>query len=162
MEVYQRPATRFVATFVGSPAMNILPITVSGPAIALDARLSDGSLVEDAGAPADKDWRELGVRPEALIVVPDGGELSATANVVERLGERTLVACETGGWVADSRAGSGAVERRAGGTIRLKVDTAALHLFTADGFGLARGVTPLPDGTSSSRRQNFLTRNSNP
>ena len=30
MEVYQRPATRFVATFVGSPAMNILPITMSG------------------------------------------------------------------------------------------------------------------------------------
>ena len=52
MEVYQRPATRFVATFVGSPAMNILPITVSGSGDRLNARLSDGSLVEIAGAPA--------------------------------------------------------------------------------------------------------------
>jgi multiple sugar transport system ATP-binding protein len=133
MEVYQRPATRFVATFVGSPAMNILPITVSGSGDRLNARLSDGSLVEIAGAPADKDWRELGIRPEALIVVPDGGELSATANVVERLGERTLVHARLadGSQIVAQDRGLSSVEP--GGTIRLKVDTAALHLFTADG-----------------------------
>ena len=63
MEVYARPASRFVASFVGSPAMNFLPVTVSGSGDRLSARLSDGSLVDLPGAPADKDWNELGVRP---------------------------------------------------------------------------------------------------
>jgi multiple sugar transport system ATP-binding protein len=134
MEVYQRPATRFVATFVGSPAMNILPITVSGSGDRLNARLSDGSLVEIAGAPADRDWRELGIRPEAVTVVPEGGELSAIANVVERLGERTLVHARLadGSQIIAQDRGLSSIEP--GATIRLKVDTAALHLFTADGL----------------------------
>ncbi|HWK63648.1 MAG TPA: sn-glycerol-3-phosphate ABC transporter ATP-binding protein UgpC [Rhizobiaceae bacterium] len=134
MEVYQRPATRFVATFVGSPAMNILPITISGSGDRLNARLSDGALVEIAGAPGDKDWRELGIRPEALTVVPDGGELSATANVVERLGERTLVHARLadGSQIIAQDRGLSNVE--SGGSIRLKFDTTALHLFTADGL----------------------------
>jgi multiple sugar transport system ATP-binding protein len=134
MEVYQRPATRFVATFVGSPAMNILPITVSGSGDRLNARLSDGSLVEIAVAPSDGDWRELGVRPEAVTVVPEGGELSAVANVVERLGERTLVHARLadGSQIIAQDRGLSSIEP--GGTIRLKVDTTALHLFTADGL----------------------------
>ena len=49
IEVYARPASRFVATFVGSPAMNLLPVTVSGSGDRLGARLSDGSLVELPG-----------------------------------------------------------------------------------------------------------------
>ena len=40
--------------------MNFLPVTVSGSGDRLSARLSDGSLVELPGAPADKDWYELG------------------------------------------------------------------------------------------------------
>jgi multiple sugar transport system ATP-binding protein len=133
MEVYQRPATRFVATFVGSPAMNILPITVSGSGDRLNARLSDGSLVEIAGAPVDKDWREIGIRPESLTVVPEGRELSATANVIERLGERTLVHARLadGSQIIAQDRGLSGVEP--GATIWLKFDTAALHLFAADG-----------------------------
>jgi multiple sugar transport system ATP-binding protein len=134
LEVYQRPATRFVATFVGSPAMNILPITVSGSGDRLNARLSDGSLVEMAGAPVDKEWRELGIRPESLTVVSEGGELSATANVIERLGERTLVHARLadGSQIIAQDRGLSSVEP--GATIRLEFDTAALHLFTAEGL----------------------------
>ena len=133
MEVYQRPATRFVATFVGSPAMNILPITVSGAGDRLNARLSDGSLVEIAGPPLDLDWHELGIRPESLTVVAEGGELSATANVVERLGERTLVHARLadGSQIVAQDRGLSSVEP--GATIRLKFDTGALHLFTSEG-----------------------------
>ena len=133
MELYQRPATRFVATFVGSPAMNILPITVSGAGDRLNARLSDGSLVEIAGPPLDLDWHELGIRPELLTVVAEGGELSATANVVERLGERTLVHARLadGSQIVAQDRGLSSVEP--GATIRLKFDTGALHLFTSEG-----------------------------
>ena len=44
-EIYQRPATRFVAGFVGSPAMNFLPATLSGSQDRPQARLSDGTLI---------------------------------------------------------------------------------------------------------------------
>ena len=134
LEVYQRPATRFVATFVGSPAMNILPITVSGSGDRLNARLSDGSLVEMAGAPVDKEWRELGIRPESLTVVSEGGELSATANVIERLGERTLVHARLADGSHIIAQDRGLSDVKPGATIRLKLDIAALHLFTADGL----------------------------
>jgi multiple sugar transport system ATP-binding protein len=134
MEVYRRPATRFVATFVGSPAMNILPITVSGSGDRLNARLSDGSLVEIAGAPVDTDWRELGIRPESLAVVPEGGELSATTNVVERLGERTLVHARLADGSQVTAQDRGLSSAEPGSTIRLKFDPAALHLFAADGL----------------------------
>ena len=133
VEVYARPASRFVATFVGSPAMNILPVTVSGSGDRMNARLSDESLVDLRGAPASQDWRELGVRPESLTVVAEGGETSATATVVERLGERTLIYARLadGTQVTAQDRGLSAVEP--GSMVRLKFDTTALHLFATDG-----------------------------
>jgi multiple sugar transport system ATP-binding protein len=133
MEVYSRPASRFVATFVGSPAMNILPVTLSGAGDKLNARLPDGSLVELGGAPGGVEWREIGVRPEALVVVAEGGETSGTATVVERLGERTLVHVRLadGTQVIAQDRGLSTVEP--GGAVQLRFDISALHLFAADG-----------------------------
>jgi multiple sugar transport system ATP-binding protein len=133
VEVYARPASRFVATFVGSPAMNIVPVTVSGSGDRLNARLNDGSLVEIPAAPADMDWRVLGVRPESLTVVAEGGETSATATVVERLGERTLIYARLADGTQVTAQDRGLSNVEPGSTIRLKFDTASLHLFAAGG-----------------------------
>jgi multiple sugar transport system ATP-binding protein len=133
IEVYARPASRFVATFVGSPAMNILPVTVSGSGDRMNARLSDGSQVELSSAPADADWRELGVRPEALTVVQEGGDMSATATVVERLGERTLIHARLADGTQVTAQDRGLSSVEPGATVRLKFDASALHLFGADG-----------------------------
>jgi multiple sugar transport system ATP-binding protein len=133
MEVYTRPATRFVAAFVGSPAMNILPVTISGSGDRRSARLADGAVVALPGAPRDGAWTELGVRPEALTISDDGGETTGTATVVERLGERTLVhvRLKDGTQVTAQDRGISTVEP--GETVRLKFDVAALHLFGEDG-----------------------------
>ena len=133
MEVYSKPASRFVATFVGSPAMNILPITLSGSGDRLNAKLPDGSLVELRGAPAGTDWRELGVRPEALSVVADGGETTGTATVVERLGERTLVHARLADGTQVTAQDRSLSTVEPGGAVRLRFDPSALHLFAADG-----------------------------
>ncbi|HLU05245.1 MAG TPA: sn-glycerol-3-phosphate ABC transporter ATP-binding protein UgpC [Woeseiaceae bacterium] len=132
MEVYSRPTSRFVATFVGSPAMNILPVSVSGANDAMHARLPDGSLVALRGAPVG-DWSELGVRPEALTVVAEGGDTSGRASVVERLGERTLVHVRLadGTQVIAQDVGLSTVEP--GSEVRLRFDSSALHLFAKDG-----------------------------
>ncbi|MHC2794207.1 multiple sugar transport system ATP-binding protein [Mesorhizobium jarvisii] len=140
VDVYARPASRFVATFVGSPAMNILPVTVSGSGDRLNARLTDGSLVELPGAPVNRDWRELGVRPESLTVVAEGNETSATATVVERLGERTLVYARLADGTQVTAQDRGLSSVKPGDAVRLKFDTTALHLFAADGSAWHAGA----------------------
>jgi multiple sugar transport system ATP-binding protein len=133
MEVYTRPASRFVAGFVGSPAMNIFKATVMGAGGAGQVRLADGSVLPvrlPGDVPANLD---LGVRPEALTVVAQGGDTEGTVSVVERLGERTLVhvRLKDGATVIAQDKGISDVEPGQG--VRLQFDRSALHLFGTDG-----------------------------
>jgi multiple sugar transport system ATP-binding protein len=133
MEVYTRPASRFVAGFVGSPAMNFLNVSLSGTGDRMQARLADGALIGMEGVAVPGNVIELGVRPEALTVVAEGGESEGTVTVVERLGERTLVhvRLRDGTLVTAQDRGISTVEP--GGTVRLKFDTSSLHYFGEDG-----------------------------
>jgi ABC-type sugar transport system ATPase subunit len=74
-EVYDRPATVFVAEFIGMPPMNVLP----------------------AGALGNDSVR-VGVRPEHITLAPDAkGDLDAVVRVVEHLGHETLIVCDWSG-----------------------------------------------------------------
>jgi ABC-type sugar transport system ATPase subunit len=78
LEVYRRPATVFVATFVGSPAMNLLP-----------ADLLPGVRAEGSSPMAGS---TLGVRPHDISVVsPGAGDLDALVDVVEPRGSELLI-----------------------------------------------------------------------
>jgi multiple sugar transport system ATP-binding protein len=133
MEVYARPASRFVASFVGSPAMNFLPV----------ARLevtSGDTLVHAGGAAIATpianlprgEVMTLGIRPEALRVAPDGA-LKGTIALLERLGDRTLihVTLSDGTLVIGEDVGKSTLEP--GMDVALSVDGAATHLFDAEG-----------------------------
>jgi sn-glycerol 3-phosphate transport system ATP-binding protein len=86
-EIYEHPASLYVAGFVGSPAMNILPGTVAG-----DSRsvlMGDGQAVEIPVAfKADPGQLvQVGLRPERLSILPAGqGALTATFLFFEELG----------------------------------------------------------------------------
>jgi multiple sugar transport system ATP-binding protein len=86
MEVYRRPASAFVAGFVGSPAMNLLQGEVTdgkwrGP----------GGLVLDAPAAGARKVT-LGVRPHDVVIVASGaGDAAARVDVVEPRGSELLV-----------------------------------------------------------------------
>ena len=137
MEVYSKPASRFVAGFVGSPAMNFLPVTLSGAGDRVAARLGDGAVVPLASAPqGDGPW-ELGIRPEALTVVANGGLSTATVTVVERLGDRTLVYARLGDGSQITAQDSGKSAVKAGDTVSLAFDATALHLFDGQGRAAA-------------------------
>ncbi len=94
-EIYDRPANTFVARFIGSPAMNLLPVTVT------DARIDFGDAgtvpVPGAGAPTS-DEVLLGVRAEKIRLVPDGAVdgLLGHVMVVEQLGAETVVGFKLG------------------------------------------------------------------
>jgi multiple sugar transport system ATP-binding protein len=85
--LFDRPANTFVAGFVGSPAMNLCTLPVSG-----DGAISFGGLPLDAPAGANGRSRVIvGVRPEALELASEG--VTARVEVVEELGADAFVFC---------------------------------------------------------------------
>jgi sn-glycerol 3-phosphate transport system ATP-binding protein len=76
-EVYRTPASRFVAGFIGSPSMNLIPAR----------RTRTGDILVDAAADPQPGSFTLGVRPEHLVPCPEADALLVVAvNVVENLG----------------------------------------------------------------------------
>ncbi len=99
-EIYRRPVNRFVATFIGSPAMNILPVVSvdgvfhAGPFLLGHANLDDRRL-------------EFGIRPEHVLVSLDGSTEGSLAEVqvVEEAGNETFLHLEAKGHTIVARAG---------------------------------------------------------
>ena len=133
MEVYRRPQTRFVAGFVGTPAMNFLDVVgVDDQAGLAQVRLADGSAVA-TGVPIralPAGALTLGVRAENI---QPGSGIPARVDVIERLGERTLIYANLrdGSTVVYDESGDAKVQ--IGATVQLTIDGAATHLFGADG-----------------------------
>ncbi len=91
-DLFERPEHTFVGHFIGSPGMNILPVTLDGDAVRLGAQ----RIAHPAAAQAPKDARlELGVRPEHVRI---GGEgLPARVLRVEDAGRLKIVRMEAEG-----------------------------------------------------------------
>ncbi|MFS8099857.1 sn-glycerol-3-phosphate ABC transporter ATP-binding protein UgpC [Lentzea alba] len=89
--LYDRPANAFVAGFIGSPAMNLKTVPITGEGAKLDGivvPLSRAAL--DAASGLDE--VTFGIRPEALGLVPSGDEgMDMTVELVEELGADALV-----------------------------------------------------------------------
>jgi multiple sugar transport system ATP-binding protein len=131
LEVYDRPVNRFVAGFIGSPAMNFLPGSI---------RRGDGHAVfrSEAGielpipqnAPGEE-GREVvyGIRPEHLQPAEVDGA-PATVTVVEPTGALTYLFASLGG-VSICSAIAERSRLRAGQEIRLRPRLEAVHLFDA-------------------------------
>jgi len=133
MEIYSRPANTFVARFVGSPAMTLAPATlVEGDGAYATVRLGDGSVVETrvprAGIPGGP--LQIGLRPESVTVAGDGAPTtSAKVELVERLGERTLLYARLSDGLAITAEDEGYSRVRVGDTVGLNINGALAHLF---------------------------------
>lgn len=126
IELYERPASRFVADFIGSPSMNVLSGTANSGRITLE----NGALVASnthADGPV-----ELGIRPEHM-VLSDTGPLRLETGMVEQLGSNTLVH----GFLAGTRKALVASlqgvhsESSIGPGLNFEIPIAAQHLFDA-------------------------------
>jgi len=134
MEIYGRPATEFVARFVGSPAMNFLPVTIADRSGLAAVRLGNGdeivTRVPVAQLPAAP--LRLGIRAEA-IRADSAGSLSGRIEVVERLGDRTHLHVRLSDGailVAEDKGTSAAVP---GAEAHFRVDAETAHLFDGEG-----------------------------
>jgi multiple sugar transport system ATP-binding protein len=129
-ELYERPADAFVAQFIGSPRMNLLPARAAEGGVSILG--GDPIALPHGGTPA-----QAGVRPEHLQVVPEAlGDLHGTVSELEYLGADALafVTVAGGGEVA-VRVG-GASGLRIGAPIGLKAPREHIHLFDAEGRAL--------------------------
>src|SRR5262252_2243265 len=129
MEVYQDPATQFVAGFIGSPSMNFLAgRSEGGDRIVLDhgGFVRHASRMVEAGRAVS-----VGIRPEHLRPAEASSSLFAgTVELVEQLGADTLVHLAHGNDLVTARLPQGAVHG-AGSTLHVTAEPASVYLFDA-------------------------------
>jgi len=133
LEVYDRPANRFVASFIGTPAMNLI-----------DGEIHDGRFraagidvaLQQPNGPAT-----LGIRPEKLRLAPAGSEglggISGTVDVVEHLGESQIVLLKLAGETEMQARLPSTIPVETGGAIQLGFETGDCHVFDG-GTGVRR------------------------
>jgi multiple sugar transport system ATP-binding protein len=137
LELYDHPANRFVAGFIGSPAMNFIPVTLESAGQALWAQ-APGLRVPVPPAKADALRRHageralLGLRPEALRVAGggDAGEYAfeAAVEVVEPLGSEILLDMRVGEIAVVARIDPG-LRVSAHERVRIAFDPERAHFF---------------------------------
>jgi sn-glycerol 3-phosphate transport system ATP-binding protein len=134
LDIYQRPATTFVASFIGAPPMNLLPLQSDQ----IKSQL-----------PASADAGILGIRPEDFVVTNDAGSgiaFDLTVEAIERVGAETFLygARQRDAQAVAANPGElppgevivripGAVAPGIGEKIRAVAPRDKLHLFSADG-----------------------------
>ncbi|HEV7325730.1 MAG TPA: sn-glycerol-3-phosphate import ATP-binding protein UgpC [Bosea sp. (in: a-proteobacteria)] len=131
-EVYRKPASRFVATFIGSPPMNLLPAKLDGHGIIAlgDALLQARDLREDLPAGTAV---EVGLRPEDIEVASEGavGSLPFDVEFIEELGATQLFHGQLAGKPFVMQAATGEVAAQAG-RLWISVDPDKVHVFDAE------------------------------
>jgi sn-glycerol 3-phosphate transport system ATP-binding protein len=139
-EVYRKPASKFVATFIGSPPMNILPAKADGPGIVAlgDAILAVKDMREGLAAGQAV---ELGLRPEDIEIASEGdaGSVAFRIDFIEELGATQLFHGEVAGHAFVMQAATGVISTETR-KLWITVSPARVHLFdpaTGERLGLA-------------------------
>jgi sn-glycerol 3-phosphate transport system ATP-binding protein len=128
LALYERPATVFVAGFIGSPAMNLVPgqfapggrVALGETVLAIDGAGSDG------GEPVT-----VGLRPEHLLLADDG-PIALRTELLERLGADTIVHGRLADGTRLVARAPGASALPLGDVVRLAVRPEHIHLFDRD------------------------------
>ncbi|TAN32357.1 sn-glycerol-3-phosphate ABC transporter ATP-binding protein UgpC [bacterium] len=127
-EIYDTPANMYVAGFIGSPAMNFVPVTISD---GRNARASGFSV--DLPRPVPATRAILGIRPEALTEHPlqDGAVVELEVEVIEVLGADQYIHGTCGADALTARV-EPTLRVAVGDQVRLGFDRQHLHLFEAE------------------------------
>ena len=145
-DLYARPDTMFVAGFIGSPTMNLIPATYAGPgAKGSLVKLAGGQVIETMIAIetiASGTILTLGVRPEHAGTDGATNRLTGTVGMVESLGAVHHVHLAVEGLTEPLVASL--PTRPAGETLSIALAPETLHLFDEHGRALPRPMSAVP------------------
>ena len=132
LDLYDRPANRFVAGFIGSPAMNFVPSVVGEGGVVLHLDFGAAKHALPLLQPLQPGRKVLaGIRPEHIgMVAPGAGAFDVPIAMVESTGSSTFIATATQPELAIVGTGRGHVQ--VGDTIGLAIDPAHIHVFDAE------------------------------
>ncbi|MEL6984684.1 MAG: TOBE domain-containing protein, partial [Actinomycetota bacterium] len=138
-ELYQKPKNRFVAGFIGSPAMNLLDVDRADGQFKLGEMVIELSDEMQAAASAvDGTTFGFGVRPEHLAIVSEGNGVAGEVSVVEDLGSESFVHVDIdhqGQTMQLVVRGAGETEIGRGDRVNVAID-GPLHVFDPSGARL--------------------------
>ena len=138
IDLYERPANLFVARFIGSPAMNIVPGKITKTGKTTTVEIVGGKKVtvalETSASHKGSDV-SLGFRPEDMTLVKTGSSLvDGELTLVESLGEVTNLYVEAAG-IAEPIVAKipGISPKKRGEKVRLSAPAQKMHLFDSSG-----------------------------
>ncbi len=124
LELYDKPANQFVAQFIGTPQMNVVPVDKLPQPVQQQAPTAPGGAAVGA----------IGLRPENITVrntgaTPVGGQV----DLIEALGAETLIYVSTPGGAQFVSRQNDRTGLRAGDTVSLDIDASQAHWFDTAG-----------------------------
>jgi sn-glycerol 3-phosphate transport system ATP-binding protein len=127
LDLYERPATIFVAGFIGSPAMNRLPGRLTADGVAIGEMILP--LLQPFGS-AERGVT-VGLRPEHLELAGENGPIPLRIELLERLGADTILHGRLPDGTALIARTAGIAALSLGETVRLTIAPEQIHLFDA-------------------------------
>ncbi|GLZ40092.1 sn-glycerol-3-phosphate ABC transporter ATP-binding protein UgpC [Actinokineospora sp. NBRC 105648] len=134
--LFGKPANLFVAGFIGSPAMNLIPATVEGDSARVGGR--PVQLTRDQVSALTSPSVVVGVRPEGWRILSPAEGIEATVEVVEELGSDQYLYCSSPVEQIGADANQFTVRApgmspwQRGDKLGLAPETGAVHLFDAE------------------------------
>ena len=122
MEIYDRPANTFVASFIGSPAMNLVHGEIA------DGVFTGENIRVDGLAKSSRGPVTLGFRAEDAVLAGEKGQIEAPIYSVELLGEATMISMRVAGELVSIKVGKD-YRAEIGDVVRVNIAPAACHLF---------------------------------
>jgi len=123
-EIYDRPANAFVASFIGSPAMNLIQGSATGGTFR-------AANTEIAGLDVADGPVTLGFRAEDAEVADQGGQIAAPIYTLELLGDATMVSVRIGGALVSAKAAK-SFRAEIGDPVAIRIPLDHCHLFDAE------------------------------
>ena len=146
LELYEEPDNLFVAKFIGSPAMNIIPITIFSTGSNSVGKIGEKIKIdlESKFSSSDKGRNiHLGFRPENLILAKtDKNSFTASVSLVESLGEYALVYATVKGSFSDHNIIAkllGTPKISKGDQVSFQIQKGKMHLFDEEGKRYVNG-----------------------
>ncbi len=126
-EIYDRPANTFVADFMGSPPMNIIPAKVDGARLVMD----DVTLAAPAGLPQAV---QVGIRPEHLMLAVGNPDMQVSPTMIENTGAECYLNFALNGVTVTARL-PGRMDEDSTDVVGLSIARGALNFFDAETGG---------------------------